>query len=368
MQHVAPALLFGLSLIVPAQAANLYRLTDLGVLPGQNFSFASAINEAGEVVGGSWSPPGQSRAFLWTASGGMQDLDELPGGSVSSYASAINDAGQVVGLSDTAAGPRAFLWTSASGMQNLGTLPGIGVSLASDINNSGQVVGTSDIDAFLWTNSSGMTPLLPGGPSSAAFGINNSGQVVGRVAISGASSHAFLWTNGVLQDLGDLPGGEDLSGANDVNDVGQVVGASAASGGDGYYHAFLWTSDAGMQDLGVLPGLERSGAYAINNSGDVVGHRSTGFGSDPDLAFLWTSEDGMQDLDKLLDGSGAGWELRIAEDINDAGQIVGWGRAPDGNEQRGFLLTPVPEPSSSSLATCALLIVAAHRVRLRRDL
>ena len=37
----------------------------------------------------------------------------------------------------------------------------------------------------------------------------------------------------------------------------------------------------------------------------------------------------MQDLNSILDSSGADWTLGVAEDINDAGQIVGWGVLDD---------------------------------------
>ena len=67
-----------------------------------------------------------------------------------------------------------------------------------------------------------------------------------------------------MKDLGDLPGGEDISVAVDVNNAGQVVGYSTAATG---YRAFLWDSVNGMQDLGVLPGgPDYSVAYAIADS------------------------------------------------------------------------------------------------------
>ena len=38
-------------------------------------------------------------------------------------------------------------------------------------------------------------------------------------------SHAFLWQDGVMTDLGVLPGKED-SGASAINNLGQIVGSS----------------------------------------------------------------------------------------------------------------------------------------------
>jgi len=69
----------------------------------------------------------------------VQELGTLGGDS---YASAINDSGQVVGYSHPANGaPHAFLYKDDK-MTDLGTLGGTS-SYAYDINNSGQVVGWS---------------------------------------------------------------------------------------------------------------------------------------------------------------------------------------------------------------------------------
>jgi probable HAF family extracellular repeat protein len=77
-------------------------MTDLGNLGGTGHAggnFAYAINNKGQVVGGSDLPGDKaSDAFLWTRSTGMQDLG-IVAGDVSSAAIAINDAGDVVGAS-----------------------------------------------------------------------------------------------------------------------------------------------------------------------------------------------------------------------------------------------------------------------------
>ncbi len=75
---------------------------------------------------------------------------------------------------------------------------------------------------------------------------------------------------------------------------------------------------------------------AINNHGQVVGWSAISPTSGLNHAVLWEGGD-ILDLNDLHDG--AGWDLRWANDINDAGQIVGWGRF--NGYTRGFLLTPV---------------------------
>src|SRR4051812_43468965 len=71
----------------------LYSVTELGTFAGSTTSYASAINNAGQVVGFSGFP--LSHAFLYS-NGQMQDLGTLPGGQ-NSYAYAINNVGQVTG-------------------------------------------------------------------------------------------------------------------------------------------------------------------------------------------------------------------------------------------------------------------------------
>jgi probable HAF family extracellular repeat protein len=94
--------------------AFLYRngtRTDLGALPGSDYSAATGVNNKGDVVGYSWlgqagqcvpSPytPEIQHAFL-SANGKMTDLGNLANKPYcSSTAEAINDAGEIVGSSD----------------------------------------------------------------------------------------------------------------------------------------------------------------------------------------------------------------------------------------------------------------------------
>jgi probable HAF family extracellular repeat protein len=77
-----------------------------------------------------------------------------------------------------------------------------------------------------------------GGDTSVAFAINDRGDVVGFSTTASGATHAFLWTDGVMIDLGTLPGGLHSS-AHGINKAGQIVGSSGTASGE--THAVLWT-------------------------------------------------------------------------------------------------------------------------------
>ncbi len=174
-------------------------MTDLGTLPGHPYSFATDINNRGEVVGtsGPFEGAPDQHAFRWER-GTMTDLATL--GGIFSLAWGINSRGQVVGVSTTAGEQQdAFLWEKGT-MTDLGTLGGTS-SVARHLNSRGQIVGGSDIPsgqehAFLWEDGlmRDLNDLIPensGWVLVEARGINNAGDIVGFGTING-QTHAFL--------------------------------------------------------------------------------------------------------------------------------------------------------------------------------
>jgi probable HAF family extracellular repeat protein len=83
-------------------------MVDLGTLGG-NDSTAVAVNDVGQVVGGSATANIRFRAFSWTQAGGMVDLGTL--GGPEARATALNNSGRVVGSSFTSGfQSHATLW------------------------------------------------------------------------------------------------------------------------------------------------------------------------------------------------------------------------------------------------------------------
>ncbi len=221
--------------------------------------FATSVNNAGQVVGWAETPvfdptcnPPQKlqfRAVMWdTKNGTLKQLRPLPGDSTSA-ATGINDKGQAVGISgdcDIAVGQlsarHSVLWDKDAAI-NIGDLGGDAWHTPMDIDNAGDVVGFSNprgvvgIDfnphAFLWTKAGGIRDLrtLPGDDNSQGLGVNSSLQVVG--VSSGAINRAFLWENGVMQDLNGLVGPnfpDRLIVAQHINEDGVIVGRAVLHG------------------------------------------------------------------------------------------------------------------------------------------
>jgi probable HAF family extracellular repeat protein len=101
-----------------------------------------------------------------------------------------------------------------------------------------------------------------------AYGINNLGEVTGSYNLANGEAHAFLYTHGVMQDLGTLQTGKRSIGFA-VNDSSQVTGSSTLSDQSSAEHAFLHNG-VFMADLGTLGGAFSQG-WGINSSGEVAG-------------------------------------------------------------------------------------------------
>ncbi len=340
------------ALLGSSAVAQEYAITDLGTL-GETRSEARGLNNIGQVVGFSSLTVPHAHAFLWE-DGEMLDLGTV-GGASNSFAYAINDAGYIV----VGSAFHATLWFDGEFRDVQPDEYPLATSLAVGINNVQQVIGYyvpqfEPSRAVIWDWVEGYWVMSElgtlGGTFSHVKAINDKGAVVGY---SGTGQehpfyegvfikHAFVWQEGEgMQDLGTLGG--HMSFAEDVNGTGVVAGHAETEEFVEYYglqpvtHAFLHQNGQ-MLDLGTLGG-PFSGAFAINNFGHVVGMAGTSPDDIPAFsAFLWRGGV-MQDLNERIPQD-SGWTLTWVADINDAGQIVGQGVNPDGQEH-AFLLTPV---------------------------
>ena len=133
-----------------------------------------------------------------------------------------------------------------------------------------------------------------------------------------------------MKQLGTLGGA--FSQAYAINNKGQVAGDAYTSNGD--LHAFI-TTGGKLKDLGVISG-SASWGFGVNDSGIVVG-QSTYDQTGSYHAFVYNGRK-MLDLNKLIPAN-SGWELDVANSINEAGKIVGYGTR-NGATLHAFVLTP----------------------------
>ena len=253
-----------LTLVAPlvrsASAVSIYQVTDLGTLGG-TASVARAINDRGQVVGESTINSGENHAFIWE-NRRMRDLGLFPG-DLFAAASDINNRGQVVGAGAADFSPHALLWENGRVIDLGGTF-----SQAFAINNRGQIVGVTSGGAALWQNGVLHNLANLSGGGSEAFDINDKGVIVGYSTTATGESHAVMWTDGGIVDLGTLPG-DDFSQALAINSQGQIVGTSSNIS-QGVERAFIWENGA-MRELGSLPTLPFSRAFSINERSQAAG-------------------------------------------------------------------------------------------------
>ena len=203
---------------------------------------------------------------------------------VSFGVAALNDHGQFVATVEDGLDVRAYMW-GPTGRTALAPL-----KTASDINNASEIVGSAEFENGLrvavWREGV-VTDLgvLPGDGTSGATAINTSGQVTGT---SGAfpNRRAFFWDGTSLHDIGEFF-------PTDINDLSEIVGFPPSGPG------VLWKNGITTTFNGLI----------INNALQY-----------PTVGGMW---DGEQTV--CFDGSSVCDTNMTGIDINEEGDVVGWG-------------------------------------------
>jgi len=287
-----------------------------------------------------------------------------------SFATHMNDNGQVVGYTSVGTDLyHATRWDSNGAATELGTLGGNYADIANGINIQSQVVGQawggSNFRPVSWNPAGAITDLgMLGGIYGSAFAINDFGQMVGEsYTTNDEATHATLWSNGNIIDLGTLGGTN--SKAWGINNQGQIIGSSFLAD-DVTQHVTLWNTDGSAPiDLG-FDSSKNVGYYlhriaAINNHGQIVVAGDNG-------PVLWENGDSvllnsLLPPDQQIEVNNEIWIHNYAFDINDQGVIGVFGKLGS-TVDGGFILTPtaVPIPAAVWLFGSAL----AGLVGLRR--
>ncbi len=281
-------------------------MTDIGVLEGGLFSNSVGLNEKGQVVGDASNPQNLSHAVIYE-NGLLTDIDPIIGDSFYSYANAIN--------------------------------------------NKGQIVGSTNLGAYLFD--SGVKTRLS--TMDAAYDINDSGAIAGINRLN----HAAIYYNGTVQDLGTLGGNSSM--LLDINENGQGVGRYATS--SGVPKSFIY-KDGQTVDLGILEGGNLCYANALNDQCWAVGMATYNGSSYLDTHGFVYHDGLMYDLNDIVDSSGDGWNIFSATGINNSGWIAASAYNSLTGEGMAVLLKPVPEPVTLSFATlCAAAALNRRRKR-----
>jgi probable HAF family extracellular repeat protein len=327
--------------------------TDLGTLGGAA-SYATDINDWGVVVGWSKTVTGVDRAFHWTAAQGMTDLGTLPGDQWSRAVS-ITNAGEILGISGAGGtmgyGGTPVVWDPSGSVTPLPIplLPGATSMGLADRNVLGQVVGSGyggsipSGHAWIWSESVGIhdvTPDIPGAYEAYGSGSNESGVMVGtyRAAVCVRAPecwHAFVWSPlGGYRDLGvpenDLPNREVTASA--LNNLGVVVGWTSLTRNAGPVQPYKWTESTGFT---VLPTFSSSYGYAtsVNVMGTIIG-ASTDAQFGAIQAAAWPVAGGIVKL------SPDDPNPSVAVAINASGVVAGWSSLGTANHATVWMLGP----------------------------
>lgn len=174
----------------------------MDLTPGSAGGRAVDINETRQVAGYSQGPVTAFEAFRWDAVNGTQFLGTS--GLAFSYATRMNELGQVVGYSLSATGFTYNVWLYTDGVgQQVITVPAGSSAGPSGINNLGQVVGTTQATGgnfgWLWTPTDGARAIYElydfvsaGYSAVEAFDINDAGQILAHAWDNNAGEFRML--------------------------------------------------------------------------------------------------------------------------------------------------------------------------------
>ena len=285
-----------------------YTSVNLGTLLGNYSSSATAVNDAGDVVGTS-----DAGAFAIVAGA----VVTLPGNAF--FANGISN-GNPLYVAGSAQG-QPVRWSIANGVasQPMALQPGsASFGVADGVNDAGSAVGNAGPQAAIWdVDGNLIVSLLPDGfVRGEGRGINNAGHAVFVFMTSGpqwSSARAHLrLASGDLVELAPLSG-DVTSYANDISEVSNnsvyVAGTTRTS--PYVFRSVRWTVDVTTGEItDTQVRAENSHALGVSNAGNVAGFLETNPERTPKFnAFLWRGSELLRLSPPKGGKDGHGWAM-----------------------------------------------------------
>lgn len=237
----------------------------LPVPAGAQSVFPTGVNDNDVIVGVSYTNWVASAIRWKPTGGGSYTVEALPKllGSSSSYATAINNLGQIVGtrsaMGYTPQGT-GWLYSDTLGLVDLYTTYGLAV-IPTDINDTGKILAGIELLDLNARNVS----IIGGGPTNynpvTAVAINNSGMMAGYAALRSSSLNiisAFRYDG--IASWNFIAGSSQYTTASSINSLGDV--------GYGEQGAGLYLHGLGVYALNsLLDTSVTSAGWAITGNG-----------------------------------------------------------------------------------------------------
>lgn len=331
-----------------ADAQILYRAVELPSIPGFPLTYATALNDIGQIVGYCMKSSSHSKGVWPIRMSVCWQGDKIQGLGKNIVLYGINNSGEAVGLLLYVPGGLAYGTIPRDGPVSFKVVRWIRAPVLGCISDNGDMagfyipIGTSDCVPCIYRD--GKTIALPqpeGRSTGTVCSINEHGEAVGGVTIDSlnpaSGEETLLWKEGHVYRLGTLPGFMRSSPAS-INSSGDVVGCSWNPGkfSEVVIKPYIWSNGKmSPLDSQMKSRLISSWPKAINSSGTVVGSAQLSKGNVH--ACVW-DHGIITDLNDLVAPT-SGRVLTSAVGINKGGQIICDGRVE--GDSRAFLLTPI---------------------------
>lgn len=270
---VCALLLSTLNCFAQTAAAGNFQFRNIDV-PGALATFASGINDRGQIVGFARLAPGVFLGYEQDAPGASLRTIAFPGAR-NTFPQTINNSGVIAGEFDNE--DRIFHgFILDRGRFTTVDVPGAILVEIVDLNDRGDLVGAWEDANFGFhgfrRDKNGVITIIDdpdqtsSAPSTQAFGLNNRGNVNGPFQDAQGNFHGFLLEHGVFQTV-DAPGAimtapEGMNNSDDM--VGFLIGQ------DNVQHGFLKQGDDFITY--DFPGaVGATFPFQVNDEGTILG-------------------------------------------------------------------------------------------------